>query len=261
MNQKLVNLYYRYKKGWGFFGNYPSWKAAVDACEGYDAKPILERVLSAARAVKDGEAKFERDSFLFFEKNEIENLTKWLNFVSHPKNTEGGLSILDFGGSLGSLYFQHRDFLNQFAALKWCVVEQAHFVEIGKTEFETDSLKFEYTIVQAVQKYRPQIVLISSVLQYLENPYKWIDEIVKQKIPYLWIDRTPFSKRKNDWILKQIVDKRVYEATYPSYILSLSKFLNYLNQYYTIKEQFSSPDKINQKDCEFLGFFCVLKTS
>ena len=256
MNQYLVDLYYRYKKGWGFFGDYKTWQAAAADCEGYDAAPILDRVLSAARAVKNGEAVFERDGFLFYQKQEIENLTKYLTTAIH---TEGALSVLDFGGSLASLYFQHRDFLNQYADLKWCVVEQNHFVEIGKKEFETDVLKFEYTIADAVEKYAPNVALISSVLQYLENPYEWLDEIVKHKIPYLWIDRTPFSHRQNDWILKQIVDPRVYEATYPAYILSLPKFKKYLNQHYRIVAEFSSPDKINQQECHFLGFFCELK--
>lgn len=259
MNQYLVNLYYRYKKGWGFFGDYKTWQAAAADCEGYDAAPILDRVLSAARAVKNGEAKYERDAFLFYEKQEIENLTKWLKSVSDATNTEGSLSVLDFGGSLASLYFQHRDFLNQYTNLKWCVVEQNHFVEIGKKEFETDTLKFEYTIAEAVQKYQPNVAIISSVLQYLENPYHWLDEIVKHKIPYLWIDRTPFSNREKDWILKQIVDPRVYQATYPAYILSLPKFKKYLNQHYKITAEFRSPGKINQQECQFLGFFCELK--
>lgn len=258
MNQYLVNLYYRYKKGWGFFGDYKNWQAAAADCEGYDAVPILDRVLSAARAVKNGEAAFERDAYLFHEKQEIPNLTKCLKTVS---DTEGGLQVLDFGGSLASLYFQHRDFLSSYTKLKWCVVEQKHFVDIGKKEFETDVLKFEYTIAQAVKKYQPNVALISSVLQYLENPYEWLDEIVKHKIPYLWIDRTPFSDRENDWILKQIVDPRVYKATYPAYILSLPKFKNYINQHYTIKAEFTSSDKINQKECQFLGFFCELKDS
>ncbi|MBL7815863.1 MAG: methyltransferase, TIGR04325 family [Saprospiraceae bacterium] len=258
MNQFLINLYYRYKKGWGFFGDYSTWQAAAADCEGYDSKPILARVLAAARAVKNGEAEFERDGFLFFEKKEIQNLTFWLKKIV---DTEGGLRVLDFGGSLASLYFQHRDFLTKLPNTKWCIVEQSHFVDIGKTEFEAENLLFEYTIDEAVKKIKPNIVIISSVLQYLESPFTWLDEIVKYKIPYLWIDRTPFSNREKDWILKQIVDPRVYKATYPAYILSLPKFKGYLEKHYEIVAEFSSPDKINQRECQFLGFFCTLKNT
>jgi putative methyltransferase (TIGR04325 family) len=260
VNQYLINLYYRYKKGWGFFGDYKTWQAAAADCEGYDAAPILDRVLSAARAVKNDEAVFERDGFLFYKKQEIKNLTQTLNTAAQKQEYgAANLSILDFGGSLASLYFQHRDALTQYPNVNWCVVEQTHFVDIGKKEFETNELKFEYTISEAVQKYKPNMAIISSVLQYLENPYVWLDEIVKHKIRYLWIDRTPFSNRENDWILKQIVDPRVYKATYPAYILSLPKFKNYIHQHYTIKAEFTSPDKINQNECQFLGFFCELK--
>ncbi len=101
---------------------------------------------------------------------------------------------------------------------------------------------------------------MSSVLQYLEKPYAWLDEAVKLKIPYLWIDRTPFSNRQNDWILKQIVDPRVYKATYPAYILSLPKFKKYMAEHYEIVAEFMSSDKINQQECQFLGFFMKLKS-
>ncbi len=256
MYQYLVNLYYRYIKGWGFFGNYKTWQSAVADCEGYDAEPILESVLTAARAVKNGEAIYERDGFLFHEKEEIEQLIFGLN---HVVDKYERLSVLDFGGSLASLYHQHRDFLVQFADVKWCVVEQPHFVDIGKKEFETDTLKFEYTIAEAVKKYQPNVVVMSGVLQYLENPYNWLDEIVKQEIPYLWIDRTPFWQQKKDRILKQIVDPRVYKATYPVSIFSLPKFKSYINKHYTINSEFNSLDKFNILECQFLGFFCELK--
>ena len=256
MYQYLINLYYRYIKGWGFFGDYKTWHSAANDCKGYDAAPILERVITAARAVKNGEAEYERDGFLFHEKQEIDNLTIWLNKVVDEYEY---LRVLDFGGSLASLYHQHSDFLSQFPNVTWCVVEQKHFVEIGKKEFETDTLKFEYTIAEAVQKYQPNVVIISSVLQYLENSYNVLDEIVKQGIPYLWIDRTPFSQHNKDWILKQIVDRRVYEATYPVTIFSLPKFLNYIQQHYNIVAEFTSLDKFNQLECQFLGFFCALK--
>lgn len=256
MYQYFVNLYYRYIKGWGFFGDYKNWQAAVADCEGYDAAPILESVLSSARAVKNGDAIFERDGFLFHEKEEIEHLIFGLN---HVVDKYERLSALDFGGSLASLYHQHSDFLAQFLNVKWCVVEQFHFVDIGKKEFETETLKFEYTIAEAVKKYQPNVVVMSSVLQYLEDPYSWLDEIAKQEISYLWIDRTPFSHRKKDWILKQIVDPRVYKATYPVSILSLPKFLNYINQHYNIVAEFTSLDKFNQLECTFLGFLCELK--
>ena len=81
MYQYLINLYYRYIKSWGYFGDYKTWQSAVADCEGYDAAPILERVLTAARAVQNGEAEYERDGFLFYEKHEIDNLTFGLNKV------------------------------------------------------------------------------------------------------------------------------------------------------------------------------------
>ena len=46
-------------------GDYPDWQSAVAASTGYDQDAIFTRVRDAARAVRDGEALWERDSVLF----------------------------------------------------------------------------------------------------------------------------------------------------------------------------------------------------
>jgi len=60
--------------------------------------------------------------------------------------SEGVLKVLDFGGSLGSTYFQNRKFLDSLKDVVWCVVEQKHFVDVGKVDFEDSRLKFYYDI-------------------------------------------------------------------------------------------------------------------
>ena len=46
-------------------GDYPDWQSAVTASTGYDQDAIFTRVRDAARAVRDGEALWERNSVLF----------------------------------------------------------------------------------------------------------------------------------------------------------------------------------------------------
>ena len=74
MYQFIINIYYKYWKKWGWFGDYPTWEAAQKDCGSYDTAPIFERILTAARKVRDNEATYERDGVLFFEQNEQENL-------------------------------------------------------------------------------------------------------------------------------------------------------------------------------------------
>jgi hypothetical protein len=91
--------------------------------------------------VKEGKGAYERDSVIF-EIIEYEwHLLACLLWIAACNNNS--LRVLDYGGSLGSLYYQHRDFLKYISDLRWTVVEQKSFVKCGKEQFENEHLKFE----------------------------------------------------------------------------------------------------------------------
>lgn len=58
----------------------------------------------------------------------------------------GALKVCDFGGSLESTYYQNKKFLDKITDVSWGVVEQRHFVDAGKKDFEDDRLKFFNTV-------------------------------------------------------------------------------------------------------------------
>lgn len=236
MKQLLFDFYFKYWKKYGWFGDYKTWEAAQSDCEGYNTEEILQKVVEAARKVRDGKAVFERDSVLFFEKEENLFITKALKIAS---NTEGVVRVLDFGGSLGSTYFQNRSFIPSLE--KWCVVEQEHFVALGKKEFEDSILSFELNIESAYQKITPQIVLLNSVLQYLDTPYEILESIEKLPIDYLLIERTPVADLPKDRITKQIVPNYIYKASYPSWIFSKKQLENTLLKNWEIIESQNAP--------------------
>ena len=89
-----------------FRGDFASWHEAEQVAKGYGAPEILERVREAALKVKRGEAVFERDGVCFYEEE-----FRWpaLACLLRIAAENGGeLSVIDFGGSLGSFYFQHK---------------------------------------------------------------------------------------------------------------------------------------------------------
>ena len=96
----------RLRKSQGFFGDYPTWGEAMRASSGYDAAHILEKVKGALLKVKRGQAIYERDSVLFDRIEYSWPLLTGLLWVASLN--ENRLSVLDFGGSLGSSYFQNR---------------------------------------------------------------------------------------------------------------------------------------------------------
>ena len=219
-------LYQKYWKKSGWFGDYPSWQAAEKDCDGYDSAAITARVIVATRQVRDGKAAFERDSVLFFEEALDTSLLNILGKIRADLG-EKPLIVLDFGGALGSTYWQHRRVFDAWN-IRWIVVEQTHFVEIGQREFENAQLKFAFTIEAACEKETPHIVLFNSVLQYLEMPYAFLEAVEKKNIPSVFIGRTPTFGGEKDRITQQIVPPKIYKASYPSWVFSQDSFKNQL---------------------------------
>jgi putative methyltransferase (TIGR04325 family) len=205
-----------------WLGNYPSWESAMKHCKGYNSPNIVEKCKDALLKVKNGEAVYERDSVLFDEIAYSFPLVTTLLKVA--LEDDENLCVLDFGGSLGSSYFQNKDILKDVKNLKWCIVEQPQFVEYGKQYFENEQLSFYNTIEECLKKNKPNVLLVSSVVQYLEEPKIWIQRFIDLNIPYIIIDRTPFVENQEDILTIQKTPKRIYEASYPTWFFNFEKF-------------------------------------
>ena len=215
----LISLIRRIKKQivqreiWS--GEYSTWADAEVFCTGYNSPIILEKCRTSLLKVKSGEAVYERDSVLFDEIQYSWGLLAGLQKAALENN--GKLCVLDFGGSLGSTYFQNREFLSSLKELQWCIVEQAHFVECGKKDFENDQLKFYYTVEECMANHNPNVLLLSSVLQYLEKPHQWLERFLSFKFPTVILDRTGFVENETDILTVQTVPRSIYEASYPAW--------------------------------------------
>lgn len=199
-----------------FDDHYSSWDDAESAALGYDAPSILAQVTAATNLVLRGEAAFERDG-VTFDKAE----TRWpiaASLLLAASRCEGRLRVLDFGGALGSTYWQHRKILSHLD-LTWGVVEQADYVYAG-AQFADDRLSFFNTVEEFRASGEPDIILLSSVLQYLSKPYGVLQSLASTPAGYLVIDRTPMSALDRDIAAVQKVPKHIYDASYPSWIFS-----------------------------------------
>lgn len=239
---KTLKFCFNFNNNKVWSGNYASWFEANSKCVGYDHQLILEKCSESLIKVKNGLAIYERDSVIFDEIQYSWGLISSLQKVALEHSSK--LCVLDFGGSLGSSYYQNKNFLNLGEELSWCIVEQRNFVDRGKELFESDKLKFYYSVEDCVVHHKPNVLLLSSVLQYLEEPYKWLDRLLKLEIPYIIIDRTAFSDLNTDLLTIQNVPKFIYEASYPSWFFSKEKFVKVLKNYEIILE-FKSDFEVN----------------
>jgi putative methyltransferase (TIGR04325 family) len=225
------------KSKYGFFGNYKTWQEVQADSKGYDDKEILEKVKNSLLKVKNGEAVYERDSVLFDEIQYSWPVLSSLLWVASQNDNR--LNLIDFGGSLGSSYFQNIGFLKHFKELRWNIVEQKNFVECGKKYFENDKLKFYEKIDDCFKETKPNAILISSVIQYLEKPYDFLKKIANNGFEYVIFDRTTFLENNNRLTLQKI-SPRIYDSSYPAWFLNEKKFLDILLQHYKLVADFDS---------------------
>ncbi len=243
----LLDLFNRFQnRKYGWFGNYKTWEEAKKASSGYDGEEILEKVKTSLLKVKNSEAVYERDSIIF---NEIHYSWPLLSGLMLSASISGGnLRVLDFGGSLGSTYYQNKKFLDQLNSVSWSVVEQKHFVDVGKKDFADERLYFYDDTKSCIQEQNPNVLVLSGVLQYIEKPYELLDELLEHDFQFVLFDRTPFSLNNQDRITLQIVPPIIYSASYPCWFFDEKEFINYFrqNSYFAL-EEFDGADGKNSE--------------
>ena len=228
---------------YGWHGDYPSWDEAKKHSTGYEDDKILQKVKDGLLKVKKGEAAYERDGVLF---DKIEYSWPLLSGILLAASiNKGQLSVLDFGGSLGSTYFQNRKFLNLLQNVSWNIIEQPHFVREGQLHFQDERLHFYFyeDIETCIKTEKPDVLLLSSVLCYLEKPYEILENLLSYNFPFVIIDRTPLHKKGYDRITIQRVPPWIYKTSYPCWILDKQKLLLFFQKRnYQVIEEFDALD-------------------
>jgi putative methyltransferase (TIGR04325 family) len=193
-----------------------TWADAVRATDATDWSEVADRVVAAMAEARAGRAAFERDGVAV----QVPDV-RWpvLSLLQRQALRDGGrLRVLDFGGSLGSFYWQHAD---HFAGLdiQWAVVEQSVFVTRARTE-DLGPVTMHETIADAVAHVAPTVVLLSSVLQYLADPHDTLRQSCETGAGCVIIDRTTVTDLPNDRPAIQTVPDSLYRASYPAWLLS-----------------------------------------
>lgn len=224
-----------------FKGSYLNWEVAKKLSSGYDSDIILDKVKESMLKVKNGKAAFARDSVLFDSIQYSFPVLAGLLRASISRN--GELNVLDFGGSLGTSYYQCRKFLEGINKLKWNIIEQPKFVSCGRKLFENEELKFYNSIEECFQNEKPQTIILSSVIQYIEKPFLLLEEIMKYNFEYVIFDRTAFLRHGPDRLAIQKVPKRIHGGSFPIWFFNYDNFLSKLASRYDLVAEFDTVDK------------------
>ncbi len=228
--QILKTIYYKWvyrKSSVRYKSRLESWPVLSES-NSYENDRIIDQVKNATESVVKGDAAFERDGVLFKEIifNQGFVTAFFLAVKFHGKHH--AIRLVDFGGSLGSLYWQHRELFFPGLIDSWNIIEQTKFVSVGQECFKMSPLNFKNDINEIEEEV--DLIIFSSVLQYLENYGPVIQKVIHSKHPpCILIDRTAVTQNET-FITRQFVDKNIVESTYPIRIFSENELIALFKQ-------------------------------
>ncbi len=220
----LIKLYRWRPARFGYFGAYQKWSEAQNKSRGYHDDQIFAKIIDAALQVKNGQALYERDSVVFDKIQYFWPTLACLLFIASKNNNH--LQVLDFGGSLGSTYYQNYGFLKHLDNFTWSIIEQDKLVDFGRSNLESGSLKFYYNLAEFFGNGPASVVLFSSSLQYLENPWEILADTFKYRPPYILLDRLVVNQNKTI-VTVQKVPPEIYPAVYPVWVFNESEIMDF----------------------------------
>ncbi len=184
------------------------------------------------------------------ENLEMHEITRGLGimFSSSPKT----MSVLDFGGGGGSLFYVMRQLLPQ-TNFNWAIIETADLTKslldstyMNTSQSDTSKLNIYSSIDEALSVERGfDVVIASGSLQYIPDPYKKLVELIQIDSKVLHISRMPMGFHDDLLTFTQSTklsengpaklslsasDKYVNNSVY---IPSIKKFRNIISQSYS----------------------------
>jgi putative methyltransferase (TIGR04325 family) len=207
-----------------FEGPFPSWADAVAGADSWDSPIILERTLAAALQVRDGAAAFEQDGI---PHDTISYSPTILAFLLLAKARYSRLEVIDFGGGLGSNYFQNLRLLRSLSNTprRWNIVERNDMTKLGAEHFQTDELRFGASLATAL--HAGAVLLFSGSLQYVAKPFDLLKEAISST-DIIALDRVIVSPIATDAVFIQHPNPLTYgRATYPVWCFSKDALIDW----------------------------------
>lgn len=219
-------------------GPYGSYEEALSLSSGYNSNAILDKVYSAVVNVLNGSYAYERDGSIFTKRPSIDNLRRIL--ISQLKYND---SVVDFGGGLGGTFINNRDIFNDL--INYTVIEQYNFVEVGLKLYINYKHKPHFVDNINSLPGKPDIVIISSVLQYIPNAEYVLLKIAELMPRLIILDRTALSNSSDDekWWIQHEPTYYQIPTSYPIRPLFLQTILSLLEEYLVVETWQNSFDR------------------
>jgi putative methyltransferase (TIGR04325 family) len=207
--------------------------------------------------------------------NDVFNLSNIKIFMASAiaSKNSNKINILDFGGGGGSHFY---DLAVMFPSLKidYTVIETSEMVRSSIQKLPKKIRYFDNLKDPALKNMQFDLIIVSSALQYVEDLYRILSEIINLKHRYLYITRTILNE--SDIKVEGIQRSYLFDngpgsyvgnwvnrfVFYPIKIEPKSNLLDFLNNNYKKVVEFNEEKhviKINGNFYHMYGFFCTSK--
>lgn len=207
-----------------FDGPLTSWAEAEALATGWESPAIVDKTLALSLKMRDGEIAFQQDTLVH---ERVTYSPTILAFLARASATGTPLDIIDFGGSLGTNYYQNRAIIAPAEArgsLKWRVVELPKTVALGRKHFANETLRFYDDWQSAADEAHDPKMLFTGSFQCVPDPLTLLDEVAGRHIPLIAFDRLLVSPAAAHEVYVQRPPARYYAATMPVWCFSRSAF-------------------------------------
>jgi len=242
----------------GASGDFASWGEAASLCS-FDRPEFLDKVFAAAEAVLSGSAVHMRDGSLFDEIQYSWPLLAGLMYAT-AKNRVAPV-VLDFGGGLGVTYLQNRRFLDRLGSVEWHIVERDVYCGFAERRVRHPRLRFHRSIDACLAAgVRPNIILFSSVLMLLPDPWALLASIRGLPVGQVLIDRTAISLEGRDRLtVFRAPAAIVANMTRPMWFFDEARLLAALDPDFELVERFPGFDAVEGVASRFSGYILERK--
>ena len=257
----VKGIFFSKKSKYGFHGNYTCWEEVSKQVTGWETDIIFDKINQSTNQLEKKDGSFERDGEIISSTNQ--NFPLIYSLINSINIEKKELSIIDFGGSLGTHYKRYRQFINNGIKISWAIVEQKKYVDYAKKVNKNLELNFHYSISESLKINNYSTFFSSGTIQYIEKPYKLMDEIMEYNFSTIVFDRIFFLNDVNDRICIQTVNPKLfYHASFSVWLFNETKFKKHMSKKYTLILEFMSEDGDNQIEgirIYHKGFYYKLK--
>ncbi len=240
-----------------FSALYPDYASALADSSGYQVDSYRLAALASQEALlerlKAGTYQLNAD-----EQQMLLALT-WAATALQAKPDGGrALRVLDFGGALGEHFLLIRQLLPELPFECWLVCETPLIVKAAAQLPQQSALQFCNTIPEppTTPETAFDLVIASGSLQFVADPAQTFAELAALQAPFFYISRFPLWPGPVDVVARLDVPAHLFNASYPSWHLSLAQWQPRFEQAYQVRANWLNPEFYyqDQQRIDFYGF-------